>query len=148
VYSSAEIAGMCAVMADLAASGAAGFATGALTTECEIDRTATARLVAAAATLPVTFHRAVDLVPDANDALEALVDLGVRRVLTSGGAASAEDGLEMLQRLNDQAAGRIEIVAAGGVRAFNVERIIAETGVPWVHARWSGWRASLDHVGC
>jgi copper homeostasis protein len=88
----------------------------------------------------VTFHRAFDQLGNADDALETLVELGVRRVLTSGGAVRAVDGVDALRRLVDRAAGRIAIIAAGGIRSINVDRIIAVTGVPAVHARWSAWR--------
>lgn len=143
VYSSAEIDAMCGAMRDLAARGAAGFATGALNHDDRLDLSATARLIAAAGTLPVTFHRAFDRVPNVDDGLEALVGLGVRRVLTSGAAVSALAGIDALRRLADRAAERIELVAAGGIRPFNVDRVVAATGVPAVHARWTGWRQAL-----
>jgi copper homeostasis protein len=143
VYSSVEIDAMCGAMCDLAARGAAGFATGALRHDGGIDVLATARLVAAAGNLPVTFHRAFDHVPNVHEGLEALVGLGVRRVLTSGGAASAVAGIDTLRRLADRAAGLIEVVAAGAIRPFNVDRVVAATGVPAVHARWTGWRQAL-----
>lgn len=139
-YSRAEIDAMCSAMRDLAARGASGFATGALGATREIDRAATARLVAAAGPLPVTFHRAFDQLGIFDDGLDALIELGVRRVLTSGGAASAMAGVDALGRLVDRAAGRIEVIAAGGIRPFNVDHVVAATRVPAVHARWSGWR--------
>ena len=143
VYSSAEIDAMCGAMRDLAARGVAGFATGALNDDDSLDLSATACLVATAGTLPVTFHRAFDRLPNVDDGLEALVGLGVRRVLTSGAAASAVAGTETLRRLAHRAAGRIEVIAAGGIRPFNVDRVVAETGVRAVHARWTGWRQAL-----
>ena len=143
VYSSAEIDAMCGVMRDLAERGAAGFATGALNDDDSLDVAATARLVAAAGTLPITFHRAFDRVPNVDDGLEALVGLGVRRMLTSGAAESAVAGTDTLRRLVDRAVGRIEVVAAGGIRPFNVDQVVTATGVPAVHARWTGWRQAL-----
>lgn len=140
VYSGSEIDAMCRAMGELRSCGVAGFATGALLRNDGIDLAATARLVAAAKDLPVTFHRAFDHVPDAGGALEALIGLGVRRVLTAGGAGSAIAGTEALRRLVDRAAGRIEVIAAGTIRPFNVQHIVAATGVPVVHARWSAWR--------
>jgi copper homeostasis protein len=86
----------------------------------------------------VTFHRAFDRVPDLFDALETLVDLGVSRVLTSGGAASAVEGLSELRDLVEAAEERIGILAGGGVRFQNVEEIVEETGVIEVHARCEG----------
>lgn len=143
VYSGAEIGSMCDAMRDLGERGVAGFATGALTLNGGLDLRATARLVAAAGALPVTFHRAFDHLPSVEDGLDALVDLGVRRVLTSGTALSAVEGIDTLRRLAELAAGRIEVIAAGGIRPFNVDRVVGATGVPAVHARWTGWRAAL-----
>jgi len=139
-YSRAEIDAMCGAMRELADCGASGFATGALHRDGGIDLTAAERLVAAAGQLPVTFHRAFDQLGSQDDALEALIALGIRRVLTSGGEPSAIAGIGNLRRLTERAAGRIEVIAAGSIRAFNVDRIIAATKAPAVHARWSGWR--------
>lgn len=139
-YCRTEIDAMCGAMRDLAARGVAGFASGALRHDREIDLDVTMRLVAAAGVLPVTFHRAFDQVGVPDQALDTLIELGVRRVLTSGGAVSAVDGVATLRRLVDRAAGRIEVIAAGGIRSLNVDRVVAATNVPAVHARWSGWR--------
>ena len=67
--------------------------------------------------------------------LDALIDLGVQRVLTSGGAERAVDGTGALARLVRRAAGRIAVMAAGTVRPGNVAQIAAATGVPEVHLR-------------
>lgn len=142
-YSPTEVDAMCAAMRDLAASGAAGFATGALLARGGLDVTATTRLVGAAGELPVTFHRAFDQLGDLDDALDRLIGLGVRRVLTSGGQPSAMLGIDALRRLTERAAGRIEVIAAGGIRPFNVDAILAATNAQAVHARWSGWRDGL-----
>lgn len=144
-YSSAEIEAMCGDMRELAARGVGGFATGALRRDGGLDVEATARLVAAAGYLPVTFHRAFDQLGKVDDALDLLIELGVRRVLTSGGAESAEEGIDTLRKLVQRAAGRIEVIAAGGVRPFNVEHLVSATSVPVVHARWSGWRRNTRH---
>lgn len=133
---------MCAAMRDLAASGASGFATGALLARGGVDVAATERLVGAAGERPVTFHRAFDQVADLDQALDRLIALGVRRVLTSGGRPSAMMGADALRRLTERAAGRIEVIAAGSVRPFNVDRIVAATSAPAVHARWGRWRQS------
>ena len=118
--------------------GASGIVTGALTPERTIDVPAMRALVAAAGPLPVTFHRAFDLVGDRPEALETLIDLGVSRVLTSGAAATALDGAVEIARIVRQAAGRIVVVAGGGVRAHNVGEIVARSGVSEVHAHLGG----------
>ena len=114
-------------------AGAHGIVTGELTSARQIAEKRTAELFAAAQPLPVTFHRAFDECLDLGAALEALIRLGVNRVLTSGGARTAADGAERIARLVTQAKGRIEILAGGGIAADNVARLVQESGVREVH---------------
>jgi copper homeostasis protein len=81
----------------------------------------------------VTFHRAFDMCREPERALEELITLGVNRVLTSGQEASCLEGLDLIARLQKQAAGRIIILPGGGITPRNVERIVAGTGVTEVH---------------
>jgi copper homeostasis protein len=114
--------------------GLAGVVLGAITDDGRVDRPAMRRLMAAAGDLPVVFHRAFDRCADLPRALEELIDLGVRRVLTSGGAPSAWEGRAALRALVERAAGRIEILAGGGVRDHVLADLLAATGVEQVHA--------------
>ena len=66
------------------------------------------------------FHRAFDLTPDPLQALEVLIDLGFHRVMTSGQAQSALEGIELIARLIERAAGTIDVMPAGGIRPMNV----------------------------
>lgn len=84
------------------------------------------------------FHRAFDAVNNMPEALERLIDLGVRRVMTSGGRLSAEAGAAVIARLREQAAGRIEILPAGGIRAANLPRLLARTGCDQIHSSVRG----------
>jgi len=59
--------------------------------------------------------------------------LGVDRVLTSGGARTAPEGAERIGWLVIQAERRIEILAGGGITAWNVARLVQETRVREVH---------------
>ena len=133
-YSPPELSAMLDDIARARSLGAAGVVVGALGADGRVDRAAMERLVAAAGPMSVTFHRAFDVVPDRIAALEALIPLGVDRVLTSGGAPTAEAGVPELKRLVDRAAGRIGILAAGRIRAANVPAIVRATGVREVHA--------------
>ena len=72
------------------------FHFGALTEKGEIDITATRRLVMAAKDRPFTFHRAFDVCRNPAESLEKLIETGCRRVLTSGQAPTAEQGIAML----------------------------------------------------
>lgn len=132
-YAASEIDAMASDIAALAAAGADGIVTGCLTEDGAVDIAALARLIAAAGDLPVVFHRAFDTVADPLSALETLVDRGVARVLTSGGAATALDGAERLSALCERAGGRIEILVAGGVRASNALEIARRTGCDQLH---------------
>lgn len=114
---------------------AVGFVVGALRPDGSVDADATRTLVAACGDAPVTFHKAFDQVPDRGAALEELVGLGVARVLTSGGAASALEGADELTALVAQADERIVVLAGGGVRPGNVAELVRRTGVREVHLR-------------
>ena len=126
--------------------GAAGIATGVLTAGGEIDAERVGRLVERARPLPLTFHRAFDQVRAPETALARLLELGVARVLSSGGAATAREGSAVLRALVEQAAGRLEVVAAGTVRAENVRTLVEATGVCAVHLAASVRRESaMEH---
>ena len=114
--------------------GADGVAVGVLLKDGRLDRARMAELVGAAEGLGVTLHRAFDCIPDPLEALEQLVGLGVQRILTSGGAPSALEGCEGLQRLSSRAGDRIEIVAAGGVRSGHAAELVRRSGVRSLHA--------------
>jgi copper homeostasis protein len=138
VYSSAEIARMLAEVDDARRAGAAGVVLGALDATGRVDVAATLSLVRAAGGMPVTFHRAIDDTPDALEALDALIALGVARVLASGGAPTALDGAEVLAALVQRGGDRVAIVAGGGVRGHNARLVVERTGVRELHARCEG----------
>jgi copper homeostasis protein len=135
VYSGDEIT---VTARDIALAGSmeiAGIVTGALAPDRSIEVEHTRILVEAAAGLPVTFHRAFDVVANPPNALEQLIDLGVSRILTSGGAATALEGAHAIAALVKQSRNRIGTVAGGGVREHNVRDLIARTGVREIHTR-------------
>jgi copper homeostasis protein len=133
-YSSAEVDAMAADVAHAVAAGAAGVVVGALTRRADPDAGAIAELVAAAAGRPVGFHRALDVCRDPLAAVERLVGLGVRRVLSSGQAARAEDGVGVLAAMATLAGDRLVITACGGIRAHNAVGVLRASGVGEVHA--------------
>lgn len=116
------------------AAGADSVAVGVLTSAGDVDRAALAELAERARPASVTFHRAFDAARDPEAALEALVELGVARVLSSGGAASVEGGLERLAALVRRAGPRLSVVPAGGVRPHNAASVLAATGARELHA--------------
>lgn len=100
-----------------------GLVFGALTTENKIDIKLCEQVIQWAAPLPVTFHRAIDECPNTDEAIEQLIELGFKRVLTSGGAASAVQGLNQLLHLQQKYGDKIGIVAGGGIRASNLRQV-------------------------
>jgi copper homeostasis protein len=116
--------------------GADGIVVGALTADGRIAVAETRAFVETAGGLPVTFHRAFDMVADPSQALEELIGVGVRRILTSGGKSTAVEGAEVIAKLVDQARDRITIVAGGGIRESNVREVIERARVKEVHSRF------------
>ena len=115
-------------------SGAAGVAIGLLRADGSIDREGTAELIDRARPMRVTFHRAFDFARDPYRALDALLELGVDRVLSSGAAADAASGLELLAELVERAGDSLRVVPAGGIRPQNVGALLRRTGAREIHA--------------
>jgi copper homeostasis protein len=133
VFDNAEEEVMLADIAEARRAGADGVVIGALSTGLRVHRGRTERLVAAAGPMRCTFHRAFDATPDLDASMGLLIELGVSRVLTSGGAATAVEGAAALARLQARWGERITILAGGGVRAGNAADLVRETGVREVH---------------
>jgi len=135
VYAADEIDAMIEDIDRARPLGIAGIVTGALRSDGNVDVDSMRRLMGPAAGLPVTFHRAFDVVANRTEALEQVIDRGASRVLTSGGAATAMEGGVAIAMLVDQAGERVSIVAGGKIREQNARDVIARTGVREVHAR-------------
>jgi len=116
-----ELALVCREVTQLKSMGVDGIVFGALTTEGRVDESATRAVVETAGPLPVTFHRAFDIVADRTEALEAVIRSGCRRVLTSGGKSSIGDGLDAIRNTLIQAARRIGVVCGGRLDCNHLE---------------------------
>ncbi|KAJ8418121.1 hypothetical protein AAFF_G00138300 [Aldrovandia affinis] len=114
-------------------SGADGLVLGALTEDGRVDAELCMELLAACRPLPVTFHRAFDMVRDPPSALETLISLGFERLLTSGCDCSALEGLPIIKRLVEQAKGRMTIMPGGGISERNLQRILEGSGAQEFH---------------
>ena len=114
--------------------GVAGSVVGALTPEGAIDRAAMRRLIAAAAPLPVTFHRAYDVcTADPFIALDQIIALGCTRLLTSGQAPNAWDGRGLITLLVRRAGSRLIVMAGCGVKPDNLAALAAITHATEFH---------------
>lgn len=135
VYDAEEFGAMRRALSQLRESGAQGVVFGILLSDGHLDVARMGELVSRCDGLRIVCHRAFDRTPDADEALEQLIALGVHEVLTSGHAETAFEGSETLQRHVERAAGRIQILAGGGVRPHNAREIVSRTGVRALHAR-------------
>lgn len=122
------------------AQGADGIVFGCLLPSGEVDRSRVRALAALAGGKETVFHRAFDVTPDPRAALDALMELGVTRVLSSGHEPSALAGAENLAAHRAHARGRIEILPGGGITPANVREVLRRTGADQVHASLSGSR--------
>ena len=124
------------------AEAADGIAFGILTPNGTIDLERCRQIVKLAAGREIVFHRAFDVVPEPLTALDQLIDLGVKRVMTSGQETSAYNGAANIAQYLSHAAGRLEILPAGGINRFTVADVVSRTGCDQVHASLSS--ASKD----
>jgi copper homeostasis protein len=142
LYTSDELAVLQRDVDAVRAAGAAGVALGCLTAEGRVDAALTGRLIERAQPVPVTFHRAFDLVREPERALETLLELGAARVLTSGQAPSAFEGRERIGALVRAARGRLCVIAAGGIRPEHALALVRASGVRALHLSAATRRAS------
>ena len=138
LYSRPEMEEMCTEIQAFRSLGANGVVIGVLTAEGALDRDNMRRLMDCAGDMEVTLHRAFDMTRDPLAALEDAVALGCRTILTSGQAASAPAGLEVLRALHTRAAGRIDVCAGCGVRKENIQAIYDGAGITSFHTTGRG----------
>ncbi len=113
--------------------GVDGVVIGALTPQNDIDIPTCKRLVSAAEGMQITFHRAFDQCRKPLEALEQIIDLGCHRLLTSGQAPSAMEGIDLLNTLETLADKRIVIMPGAGVNEDNASIILSKTGTTEIH---------------
>lgn len=123
--------------------GAAGFVLGFLNADSTVDAQHTRELVEEAAPLPVTFHRAFDQAPNLSGALEEVIATGCTRLLSSGGQPNVLSGASRLAALHRQAAGRITVMAGGGLRLDNARMVAKRSQLHSFHGSLS-WVGAAD----
>lgn len=143
VYTREELDVMAEDVRTAVEAGASGIVIGALTPEGEVDAAACRRLLEGAQTLNNTFHRAFDRAADPFRALEEIIALGFKRILTSGQATTALEGAQLISELRRRAAGRILIMAGAGVSPDNAAEILKLSQADEIHASARGLRPSL-----
>lgn len=121
---------------DLLENGADGLAFGFLKSDHTIDVKRTREFVELIHKYHRTavFHRAFDCCDDLDHAMTQLVELGIDRVLTSGGQPTAIDGADQIKSLQENYGKDIEILAGSGVNYNNASSLMKHTGISQVHS--------------
>ncbi|MFC6841685.1 copper homeostasis protein CutC [Xanthomonas theicola] len=138
VFDEADVEAMRRDVEQCVRLGCDGVVLGALDPAGEVDMATMRVLIAAAASLGVTFHRAIDVSADPSRALEDAIALGCERVLTSGGRATALEGIDTIAALVRQAGGRIGVMPGAGISEQNAHALRVRTGAREFHASARG----------
>ena len=142
LFSPEEIEAMLEDVKSAKQTGVHGLVVGALDPHGRLDLEVLRRLIDAASPLPVTLHQAFDLTVDPLEALHQAQDLGIKRILSSGQAATAEKGLPLLKQLTSNKSEQIEVIPGAGINAQNLLSILAATGAREFHISAGGTRGS------
>ena len=133
LYSDLEVERMAQDIGMCRDLGVDGVVFGCLKADGTIDVEKNRYLMECSRGMSVTMHRAFDRAADPQRALEEIIDLGFDRILTSGQQPKAVQGVELLAKLNRQAAGRIILMAGSGVTEQNIRDIREATGLHEFH---------------
>lgn len=133
LYTDEEFAAMQADIAALSRLDVEGFVFGILDADGNVDAGRTEALIKLSRPASVTFHRAFDMARDPFEALDALVELGVDRLLTSGQAPGVIEGAPLIRKVIERASGRLTVMPGGDINPRNVARVISDTGANEIH---------------
>ncbi len=142
LYTDLEVERMAADIAVCRELGVDGVVFGCLNADGTINEAQNRYLMECSRGMSVTCHRAFDRVSNPEQALETIIGLGFDRILTSGQQPKAIQGVELLAKLNRQAAGRIILMAGSGVTEQNIRELRDATGLHEFHFSGRESRAS------
>jgi len=103
--------------------GVKGIVLGCLTHDNKIDLELTKELVDLAYPMEVTFHKAIDEILNPLDYIDDLVNIGIKRILTSGGKATALEGKDLINEMIKKSNKRLKVVVAGKVTKENLNEL-------------------------
>ncbi len=111
-----------------------GVVVGFLNKDGSIDVDKINEIVELAKPLEVTFHRAFDMCKDPIIAVNQLIKVGVKRILTSGQKNTALEGAELISNLVNIAGDAIIIMPGSGVNANNITELQEKTEAMEYHS--------------
>ncbi len=133
LYTDLEVERMAEDIAMCHQLGVDGVVFGCLNADGTFDLEKNRYLIECSRGMSVTCHRAFDRAVNPEQALEDVIALGFDRILTSGQQPKAEQGIDLLAKLNRQADGRIILMAGSGVTEQNIRRIREATRLSEFH---------------
>lgn len=111
-----------------------GVVFGLLTADNRVDEHANKELINLCGDMSSTFHRAIDECENINNSITDLINLGFKKVLSSGGKQNALEGINTLKSLQKQFGNQIHIIPGGGIRSNNIKLIAKETNCSEFHS--------------
>ena len=115
--------------------GAKGVVLGVLTADNKVDFETLKELVDLASPMEVTFHKAVDELENPVEVIDRFVEIGVKRILSSGTKETALEGKDILNAMIKKADNRIIILIAGKVTSDNFEEVAAAIPASEYHGK-------------
>jgi len=148
IYSNAHFEQMRNSIIQFKNAGANGFVFGILNANNEIDLNKNKQLIQLADLIPCTFHKAFDELKNPEIALQQLISIGFKNLLTSGMQPTAVKGLALLKQLAIVAKNKIVVMVGGSVRSNNINQLKNEISSNWFHssAIIQGNTADLEEV--
>ncbi|WP_303975111.1 copper homeostasis protein CutC [Streptococcus merionis] len=130
-------------------AGADGLALGALTPDGQLDQPFVSEMIALAHSYGAdfVFHRAFDVAVDVWEIAEQLIALDCDRILTSGQAATAPEGWEILAQLQTKYGQQMDFCMGAGINETNVRDLVEKTGIYQVHASFKTWQIDPTSSG-
>ena len=124
-YTVAEVEVMRADIRAARKVGLKGVVLGASHPDGRLNAAVLRVLLDEAAGLDATLHRCIDLTPNEPEAVATAKALGFRRILTSGGALTADSGIETLKAMMQAAGPDLIIMPGSGVSLETLPKLAA-----------------------
>jgi copper homeostasis protein len=140
-YSDLEFQEMMIDLEHMIKQGVPGVVTGVLLSNGRLDLERMRQLKDVAGNMEFCVHRAIDMSYNPSETLQELIDIGATRVLSSGAANTALEGIEVLKQLVVQAENRIQLMAGSGVNAAQIPELWS-AGIRHFHASASSFKPS------
>ncbi len=113
--------------------GCDGISIGVQNLDGTIDSSRLKQIVEWAYPMGVTCNRVFDTCPDPFESLEAIINAGCERVLTSGQKTAAPEAASLLHKLVIKAGTRIIIMPGAGINSNNIAALKKQTGAKEFH---------------